>query len=332
MKHNFNAGPTTITEIPPNQGASERVGMLIIKPMNQWNDEASRRPVPRDLFRTLIYENDITIIFGTTGSGKSMFAVQFAEEVSKREKVIYLDCELSDMQIKSRYTSEDGKIYQFPENLLRVEIDVFADLPQGMNEEEYLIKSLEDAIVSTGTKIVIVDNLTWLRNDTEKAKDALGLMKKLQKIKKRYDITMIVLAHSPKRDETRPITINDLSGSMMLANSCDAMTAVGKCSTDPQMRYLKQLKSRYDPITYSTENVMLYQLERRADGFTGFTSLGYGNELDYLKPSTILDKKERDEQIMVLHRLGKTDREIAKELSISTMTVWRIIKKKDVML
>jgi len=316
-----------MTTIPPNQGASERIGMLVVKTANQWIDEASRRPRPRDLFNSLIYEGDTTIVFAETGAGKSMLAVQFGEDIARNETVVYVDCELSDMQFYSRYVAKDGTRYQFSNNLLRIEIDSLVESPAGMNEETHLIKSLEDTVISTGAKVVIIDNLTFLKNDTEKAAEALSVMRELKKLKMKHGLTVVVLAHTPKKPNTRPLTINDLAGSRHLANACDAMFAIGIGTTDPAIRYLRQFKSRYDEIIYTSENVIVYQLERRNDGFTGFTFLEYGNELNYIKEVSIMDKKERDEQVLVLHRAGHSNRAIGKELNISPMTVGRILER-----
>mgnify|MGYP000846718966 CR=1 FL=1 len=73
----------------------------------------------------------------------------------------------------------------------------------------------------TDAKIVVIDNTTYLKNETEKAKDALPLMKHLKTLKTRYNLSLLVLAHTPKRDLSKPLTRNDLHGSKMLINFTD---------------------------------------------------------------------------------------------------------------
>ena len=56
---------------------------------------------------------------------------------------------------------------------------------------------------------MIIDNLTYLKNETEKAKDALPLMKHLKALKRKYGLSILALAHTPKRDATKQLSRND---------------------------------------------------------------------------------------------------------------------------
>src|SRR5690606_8580378 len=128
--------------------------------------------------------------------------------------------------------------------------------------ETYLCFSLEQAVVETAAKVLIIDNITYLGNDTEKAKSALPLMKQLQKLKKKYGLSLLVLAHTPKRDMAKPITKNDIQGSKMFINFCDSCFAIGASAQDPQVRYLKQVKQRQTEERYGLENVVLCQINK----------------------------------------------------------------------
>ncbi len=76
--------------------------------------------------------------------------------------------------------------------------------------ESYLNRPLGPAIVAYGVKTLTVDNLTYLRNETERDKDALQLMRQLKQLKKKYGLLISALAYTSKRDNTRPLSINDL--------------------------------------------------------------------------------------------------------------------------
>jgi RecA-family ATPase len=69
--------------------------------------------------------------------------------------------------------------------------------------ETYLNQSLEHTVSDTDTKILIIDNLSYLRSGTETAKDALPLMKHLKALKTKYNLSILVLAHTPKRDNKK---------------------------------------------------------------------------------------------------------------------------------
>ena len=72
---------------------------------------------------------------------------------------------------------------------------------------------------------------------TESAADAMPLMKKLVALKKRHDLSILLLAHTPKRALCNPsLTRNDLQGSKMLINFADSglcyrrATAIRTCA------------------------------------------------------------------------------------------------------
>ena len=78
---------------------------------------------------------------------------------------------------------------------------------------------MEQVIVQKNARIVIIDNLTYLSAETERAKDALPLMKHLKALKQKYDLSILALAHTPKRDLSKPITsANDLTFGNNLIN------------------------------------------------------------------------------------------------------------------
>ena len=206
----------------------QKKGLLLIKPANEWVEDAKNRPVPKMLFGRLWYESEICILFADTNLGKSILAVQIADAISsgrgianmvvevEPSKVIYYDFELSDKQFENRYSNNYSSHYNFSPNLLRVEIDPEIEIPIKMSYEDFLNTSFEQTIVETGAKILIIDNITYLRGETEKAKDALPLMKQLKMLKSKYGLSLLILAHTPKRDLSKAISRNDLQGSKML--------------------------------------------------------------------------------------------------------------------
>jgi hypothetical protein len=172
------------------------------------------------------------------------------------QKVAYCDFELSEMQFLKRYSGDDGSIYKFSPNLLRVEIDPDAECPQGYSFEDYLKMSLEKVAVDHGVKIFVIDNITYLNNETEKASFALPMMRWLKDFRRKYDLSILILAHTPKRDPSRPITKNDLAGSRMTMNFCDASFAIGGSTKGSQIRYIKEIKQRNEPFRYDSDNVI----------------------------------------------------------------------------
>ena len=273
--------------------ADEAPGLLIVKEVNEWIEEASRRPAPRRLFGDLICEGELTFLFGGTGLGKSILAVQVGDSISsgtqilqlemegEPQEVLYLDFELSDKQFEKRYSDDYTNHYKFSDLFKRAEINRNCRIPENMGFHGWLMTSIEAYVKTYGIKVLIVDNVTALKSATETAKDALPLMKDLNDLKAKYGLTMLVLGHTPKRDMSRPITVNDLQGSMVLSNLADATFAVGRSVKDKQIRYIKQIKARNVEEIYTSDNVIVCELVKKGN-FLGFDFVEFGKESDHL--------------------------------------------------
>lgn len=316
----------------------ESKGLLTVKPANKWIQESSTRPKPQMLFGEFWFQNELCILFADTNVGKSILAVQIADSISrgkniagfkleaKTQSVLLCDFELSDKQFETRYSNNYNNHFAFSDNLQRIEINPNAELKADLCFEDYLFQSLEDVLTSSGAKVLIVDNITYLRNATETAKDALPLMKSLKALKAKYNLSILALAHTPKRDFSKPITRNDLQGSKMLINFCDAAFAIGESSEDKSLRYLKQIKARNTEIIFDSENVCLCQLSK-PDNFLMFEFIGFGSERNHLRQQTDNDRENLKEKVLQLSQQGKSYREIGSELGISHMKASRLLKE-----
>lgn len=314
---------------------------LIIKSANDWIDDAKKRAIPKMLFSEFWFENELCILFSDTNLGKSILAVQICDSISKGKpihgfklelkpsKVLYFDFELSDKQFEKRYSNNFKDHYQFNNNLLRAEINPEQTLPENFkNFDEFLCDSIEKQVIQHNVKILVIDNITYLSNDTEKAKDALHLMKLLNTLKKKYSLSILVLAHTPKRDTTKPITKNDLSGSKMLMNFCDSSFAIGESFQQSGLRYLKQIKQRNTEHIFDSNNVVLCNIENKHN-FLEFNFQGFEIECEHLKVVSQLPNEERTQKVIELKSNGLSNVEIGKELGISEGTVRYILKKTD---
>lgn len=288
--------------------ASKPADLLEVKTANKWIEQASKRPIPRMLFSEFWFEQELCILFADTNVGKTILAVQIADSISrgksipgfkletKAQKVIYCDFELNDKQFQSRYSRNYEYPYQFSDNFLRVEINPDADFPEDASFEFALSNAIERVITDTGAKIVIIDNITYLRHENERAKDALPLMKHLKRLKSKYNLSLLVLAHTPKRDLTKPLTRNDLQGSKVLMNFCDSSFAIGESSSDSSFRYIKMIKVRSTEHIYDSYNIMVCQITK-PDNFLHFNFLHLDSEYKHLKMVTERDREILEEEV-----------------------------------
>ena len=228
---------------------------FVMRRANEWIDLAKNCPVQERLFGDLWFENEIAVLFAETNAGKSILAVQIADSISsgipiepfglsaKAQIVVYFDFELSDKQFEARYSIEGKEHYMFDSKLIRVEINPDAEVPCG-DYTQYICEAIEACITEVRAKVAIIDNITYLNDELEKAKDALPLMKMLKAIKKKHNLSFLILAHTPKRDKSRPLSKNDLQGSKMIINFVDSAFVIGESALGKDMRYIKHLKAR----------------------------------------------------------------------------------------
>ncbi len=211
---------------------------------------------------------------------------------------------------------------------MRVEINPEAEIPDGVTFEDFLSHSLERSIAETGARILIIDNLTYLKNETEKAKDALPLMKQLKALKSKYGLSILALAHTPKRDLTKPITRNDLQGSKMLMNFCDSSFSIGESHADTSLRYLKQIKQRSTEQIYDADNVCVCQVVK-PENFLLFELIGHSSEYKHLKQQSEQEADDRLADAAQMKKDGVTNAEIARKYGVSEGAVRKWFRRSE---
>jgi len=175
----------------------------------------------------------------------------------------------------------------------------------------------------------VIDNLTALLFNITEGKDALELMDKLRSLKLRQNISMLVLSHTPKRDLSRPLTENDMSGSMDLMNFCDSAFAIGKSVKESNVRYLKQIKTRNAEFKYDSDNVAIFRIVKNGS-YLYFEHNGFDSEREPLRARTDAEMNELDKKIIALHQSepNLSYGEIARRVGTNKMRVSRVLKRQ----
>ena len=302
---------------------TDNIGMFTIRTANRTIAEAAMRPNPRQLYQELWYEGEVCCLFSDSNLGKSIYAVQMADTIATLRPVLLVDCELTDKQFQMRYTDIDtGVMHIFPELLYRAEIN-----PNTLDVKDYETKifhHIEAAAQHMKCNIIIIDNLTYLCNSSDKGVDAGLFMMKLMNLKKKYGWSLLIIAHTPKRSLMSPITQNDLAGSKKLYNFFDSVFAIGKSAKDSRLRYVKQLKVRAGEFRYDSSNVIVYEIEK-TDGFVHFEFKEFSTEKEHLKERTEKEITSTHRNVHELKSQGKSTREIAAYLGLSKSKVDRLI-------
>jgi len=331
--------PTTdLKESIPSKDNS----LLKFKTANQCIADAMKKPIPKMLFSEFWHEGEICILFADSNLGKSILATMIANSISKgipirgfkmeakKQKVVYYDFEMSEKQFEKRYSENYCNHFNFDEGFIRsynnpncVDYDDF---------EKKLFYEIETAIQQLQIKILIIDNLTYLKTQsTDTSKEALPLMKKLKELTIKYDLSILALAHTPKRSCFNPITMNDLAGSKQLSNFSDSIFTIGPSSLDKSIRYIKQIKARATEIIYDSDNVILCEI-KQLDNFLGFEFVDFGKELQHLKVLDINESESLNKKILDMFNENPniTQYEVAKRLNTNKMKVKRVFDKNNI--
>ncbi len=306
-------------------------GLLQIKDANEWIEDALMRPDPVALWKSLWYEEEICCLFADSNLGKSVYACNIANEISKTRPVLYCDFELTDKQFQIRFTNtQTQKRYGFNPNFKRAELSDAANYCEPCNFEEAVIKSIEDTALGLNIKTIIIDNLTWICNSSDNGDAAGILMARLVQLKKNHGWSILVIAHTPKRSLRNPIDQNTLAGSKKLMNFFDSAFAIGRSAKDENLRYIKQIKCRSSAFEYGEDNVIVADIVKEPNGYLHFNEIGHDRETNHLREKSDNDVNMIKNNIIELRRKGKSYREIAAELGISVAKVHRTLTNTDI--
>jgi len=313
--------------------------------------DAKNLPDIKNLLSVIWQTNEIHILFADTGIGKSIYAVALSDSISKGKpfmglendneplSVLYYDFELSDKQFWKRYSDEFGNLYQFSERFYCGTID-FVELYDNCSQNEFnarLFEKICDDIEKRDAKVLVIDNISYLDMASTQDKNvSMEIMRELCRLKKKYSISILVLAHTPKRNQSSPITKNDLAGSKNLSNFCDSISAIGQSTKDSSLRYIKQVKpSRSSEIVYDIENVIVCKIVKKG-AFLNFELVDYDSEYEHIQEVSRNEKQmERFnliEEAKELRILGHTYEEIAFKLLGSTKkkgTIYKWLDEKE---
>lgn len=174
--------------------------------------------------------------------------------------------------------------------------------------------------------IIIIDNLTFMLNQVEKSNLASEFIKKLKQLKTENDLSILILAHTPKLDFAKPLTNNHLQGSKMIINFVDSCFAIGKSYLDSDLKYIKHIKVRNCEHIYDEHNVCICKTHKGlGNNFLQLEFIEFGSEFLHLNRNND-DYIESLQTTIDLKKQGLSNVEIAKRLNISEATVRKRLK------
>lgn len=323
--------PLKTIENPKDSLVESFKNLAPIRQANKRLADASNQPAIRKLCGVFWMLFELHILFADTGVGKSIMAVAIADALSKGEcfmkldnensplRVLIYDFELSDKQAEKRYSDDlDGIPYEFSDNFFYDTIDFIAldEIVPNAKIDDLLFAKMKYDIETLEIDVLMIDNITFLcQFTTQNTDSALTLMRQLNKLKREMNISILVLAHTPKISQSEPITINHLAGSKHLSNFADSVSAIGKSTWNPNIRYWKQVKpSRSAELIYDIDNVITCELDKKDSRFLTYHFIANDGEREHLKKDEENDRLSQIALAKELKSQGKTLAQIAQEI------------------
>jgi RecA-family ATPase len=287
---------------------------------------------PRKLFGNFFYENEIALLLGDTNVGKTALAydITFAVdngynywrepmcEVPGEKNIVFYDLENSKRQFAARYVHKNFTL----KNITRVEFD-----QRNINllSRDCFLEDVENRINIQIPNLFVIDNLSYLLNSAS-AKESIEFMKRLKSLKETNPcVSILIIAHTKKRNMGRVLDQNDLYGSKFLMNFVDSAFGLGASVIDSSTRYLKQIKTRS-----SEKYNLVAELEIEGDPYLHFELVEWTPECNHMKQGHSRETVITDaiaEQIEELVADGYSVREIANAIGVSKSSVGRFTRE-----
>ncbi|CAN5413900.1 hypothetical protein BH10ACI3_BH10ACI3_06790 [soil metagenome] len=351
---------------------SPKPDMLYIEPTQFFLDSGAETAPVKQLFGPFWVYGEMAVLFASAGVGKSVLATQIGESVARGvpfapfdnytgpaagpQRVLYLDFELSREQLALRYTipSGDGCLatqkYTFSPNMHRAEHMWSGRIIDGYEDyTDMLFTNIAEKVEAYDAEVLIIDNITFLtRGSTANAVVAFRLMKRLQELKKEHWLSILVLAHTPKRRRDGPINDCDLQGSVDLSKVVDSAFAIGRSRRSRDLRYIKQTKVRSARMAHGDDNVAIFKLGKYdfgsvmntggepAKNFLGFRFEMFDNEENHVElrssqSSAIRRRPRRDTYLVnrakALAEQGLSSSAVAERLGVGKSTAHRYMSE-----
>ena len=292
-------------------------GGFHVEKMNKCIDDAHQLPPLVPLYPDIVLEGDLCIIFGQSGIGKTIFAMQIARHIAENGKrLLYVDCEMTPRQLGNRYETAN-----FPPTFLRAEMD-------REHPAEDVLKGIEEVAAANHVEVVFIDNITALGQSLDRSADAGTLMASLNTLKKRYNWTLVVLNHIPKMySGNTPLSLSAMQGSAKINQLIDDAIGIAQSCIDSNLVYVKQCKWRNGELTMGADHVAVYERRKDEYGNLGFTLRGIATEQEHLSVESGNEREEMKARIRELSAKGMTQTAIAEQLGTSQSKVSRLLKE-----
>jgi hypothetical protein len=341
--------PKTVEQV----NKSDKNKMFSVRTANARITEAKKIDIPKKLFGSFVYSEGLTVFYGNTHAGKTAVAMNIAEAIAsgkqlseipmeaEPQRCVFFDFELSDKNFELKSSEEYQNHYIYSDNLITVTPDL-DKMDASQITAKFIIDSIKSVVGQLQAKVFFIDNISWLeQNGLETSKEANKLMKELW-VLSRSGYAVVVLAHTTKKYDSDPMTLNTLAGSAAVSRYLESCFAINWSAVDKKkMRYIKQLKNRWGEMEYGADNVLpiligvdkkltFHKVQdliiQKEDGNGVKEDLDLTKEASHLK--TVMTVGEREEFIKANVLSGEMNQsDAARAVGVSRQQISRDVKK-----
>ena len=287
---------------------------------------------PVDLWHGLWYQGEMACLFGEPNVGKTILAMQIANELSKRGlKTLYFDFENAAHQFKARYSTEkyddrsgDASFIVKPLN------PNYSTAPL---DSRSILDYIKKDFITERAPVIIIDDITHLIGSGDQA-DVRHVLNTLRSWTQHFLVSILVLAHSKRRRPSSLTTIESLAGSFEYSYAFDSifsLTRANRYNAENKgiTHYIKHHKNRMGPVIYHDLNVITVKFGRdENNGFLQFNDFYTGgNERQLLRDYGYSTSDQINKAILQYKKLSFSTREIANIVGCSQSHVSRTIRK-----
>lgn len=288
----------------------------------------------RQIFGNFLFEGELSILFGDSNAGKSILANDIAFFVSggghkwpdmksPRVPSLYIDMELSGDQFARRYATA---IDYIPDGYSRAEVATSTE------DKWTFVKTKIISMQSqkNAPKFIVIDNITNGFGSIFSAKKMTKFIMDLKELKERYKLTILLIAHCPKRNKKKPLDQDALGGSKMILNFVDSAFAVGTSFQDENIRYIKQVKVRE---CQKDKDVLTVQI--KGEPYLSMWDLGRCSEETHIDPKHMkvfynFTPEEEIQLVDLLTRMNNGERIYYSDIADKTGVPYDIVVLYDI--
>lgn len=236
----------------------------------------------------------VTIIQGDPGEGKTTLILNLAALLSKGEKLPESEEKSEPINIIYQ-TAEDGLSDTVKPRLMAANAkhERITVIDEGISELSFTDERLEQAIIETKAKMVILDPLQayiGANVDMHRANEIRPVMKHLAEVAQKYECAVVLVGHLNKAMGMKS-SYRGL-GSIDIPASARSVLLVGRIKDNPTIRVMAQIKSSLAP----EGEPIAFELNKE----TGFHFIGkYDISVDdLLNGTSTVSKLEQAENLL----------------------------------